>query len=847
MSFNDFLNEKRKVTLKRRYTENHPALEAGVTAKVRNKMIEAVADGKLTQEEFKSILSELSADTGRWMRRNAKYFNVSEDGITLSKFGKRVLNSVVINENEELITESTRAHVGIIDKNGKIHSTYIHSDGYLDGVGDILKKHYKDTNKIKKLIDLGKYGISYLAPEIEGGQGHSFNSPIRNQTVFYGRDRGQKKHKYDTRGDMKDLEDYLSDASFSAEYIYLWDEKTKKWMYAVVKTDIDRENGLQLLEKTNKPNMKNINEAKKVSPYELKQVLSIIQKFNKQKKDPKKMNSIFWPDLIDDISYNLDIDIDEDDYDFVIAFLNDYYDEKSGELEVDKHDIQSIADQMRMANESTKSNRNNIVFESFSDFVANLNENQQINEWGSSDTSIMNKEIHKQAGSPKTMPSPFDTKLRNAAEDAVDFYWSDWEEYQNDRDGLIDNAVRSYLNQYFKEEFRLLQRMFEGSEINEYWNDNLIIKDVHDTLGKPKRMPSSSELRDAVEEVLYQHAEDGDYEAGDADIESTVSKYLEKYFESVDVNEAFKSAKLQQLLRPNERSIKDLAPAFYDMSKIALDKVEDADLIDGISPREAHALDKSSKGKYVIFYIVDQEKENPYAPQDAYHKTIKPGIIAIVKGSKFQGIEWAKNYGIKSGGRRTLRTTDGDGVGVGKKYKGWDGTGLYNAKRISDVADRAIMIDIDVLKDKYSTTGKIAAREAAKKGAIAFKNDKDFRDENMKRYKEILANKAAALPLDKMVKDAIDMLTDQIKLGLEDAQVSKYGEAIIGMDPRGRTVSLRDASNHMSNILSDYADYVKYSIEKHSSVSNYYEEQMKRSAMKVKERINKIPTMDYVW
>jgi hypothetical protein len=84
-----------------------------------------------------------------------------------------------------------------------------------------------------------------------------------------------------------------------------------------------------------------------------------------------------------------------------------------------------------------------------------------VNEWGSSDQSIMNKAIHKDAGSPKTMPSPFDSKLRAAAEDAVDFYWDDWEEYETDRDGLIDNAVRGYLRQYFRKDWDLMVRMFE--------------------------------------------------------------------------------------------------------------------------------------------------------------------------------------------------------------------------------------------------------------------------------------------------------------------------------------------------------------------------------------------------
>lgn len=85
-------------------------------------------------------------------------------------------------------------------------------------------------------------------------------------------------------------------------------------------------------------------------------------------------------------------------------------------------------------------------------------------DWGSSDQNIFLDAIHKDAGKPKKMPSPFDNKLRAAAEDAVDFYWDDWEEYQTDRDGLIDDAVRSYLRRYFKKDFEMMQRMFEPME-----------------------------------------------------------------------------------------------------------------------------------------------------------------------------------------------------------------------------------------------------------------------------------------------------------------------------------------------------------------------------------------------
>lgn len=88
-------------------------------------------------------------------------------------------------------------------------------------------------------------------------------------------------------------------------------------------------------------------------------------------------------------------------------------------------------------------------------------EADELNEWGSSDQSIMNDYIHRDLGEPEEMPSPFSRELESAVESAVDFYWDDWEEYETDRQGLIDNAKRMYLRSYFPKKFNALVRMFE--------------------------------------------------------------------------------------------------------------------------------------------------------------------------------------------------------------------------------------------------------------------------------------------------------------------------------------------------------------------------------------------------
>ena len=89
----NFITEKR-VTVKRRYTEKHPAKNVSTAARVRNAILDAVADGHLTEDEVNTILAEIQAHK-RWLKRNLGLFNISEDesGIkrySLSPYGHRI-------------------------------------------------------------------------------------------------------------------------------------------------------------------------------------------------------------------------------------------------------------------------------------------------------------------------------------------------------------------------------------------------------------------------------------------------------------------------------------------------------------------------------------------------------------------------------------------------------------------------------------------------------------------------------------------------------------------------------------------------------------------------------------
>ena len=117
---------------------------------------------------------------------------------------------------ESIINEGTRSQVGVIGRNGKIVSAYVHYDGYPSNMKPGLKHHMKSDKDVLKLIKMG------------GARG-----------IFDDKEIEYYKNGKPTKGDMKDFGKYVDDADRSggAEYVYLYNMKDKKWYFADVYGD----------------------------------------------------------------------------------------------------------------------------------------------------------------------------------------------------------------------------------------------------------------------------------------------------------------------------------------------------------------------------------------------------------------------------------------------------------------------------------------------------------------------------------------------------------------------------------------------------------------------------------
>ena len=323
----------------------------------------------------------------------------------------------------------------------------------------------------------------------------------------------------------------------------------------------------------------------------------------------------------------------------------------------------------------------------------------------------------------------------------------------------------------------------------------------------------------------------------------------ESYFNADLILEAFNSSILQDLTQNKKGG---LGKEFYDtLSKIgvASSEITNFDILT-IEPQDAEKYTKANPNA-VLIYFSREEKENPFSSDYWYKKIEGNTVLAVVKGKLYMGLDYDR--WASKGGKAQYKLVAGGGgksLGMSDKSNSKYGSGLNTLKKMAEVTDVVYVIDLNTIP---SSVALRAERSESKKGAAAFIDDKQFKFENMARYESILRDRAANDDIDKIVKEAIDKLTDQIKAGLVSGKKGSYGDLLIGEDPKGRPVKMADATRLMERILSTYGTYAQYtdsaktSKERHGYEDSYYERESKSKAKEIKDNANKIDTLNYAW
>jgi len=864
-TFEDFLSEGKKLQIKRKYTENHPAQTVGKTASVRNAVLQAIADGVVTREEFNKILSELSTSANQWASRNRKYFNVSEDGVKLSKWGRRILAELdetpkATEVNEKIkVTKDKFPYIEFKDGGKKYEVEF--------DQGDIIDDH-DNEGKDWYYVGVDQFGDEW---EID---------------VYTDSRDEPEDWFYDTIKRVD--ESKVNEAKIRVHSWFGQRKEFKEWLkkHKVEIESAEGEDGKDTIELVLTGKTK-----------DLKKILKSDHKFGW---DDKQM----WA-YIEESKVN-----EAKAWDELNNRAEDIYGE-FGFATLDPNDMSRHID-MKKADKLAKKMFGEFGFTSLSeeDMEKLINSNPKLVKESVVTEAKFVKEFDKAVLDAETEKDVL--KVYPKAE----FYVGKSSHFFGELEPNL--FFKAYYAKYYKEDYgKKIKGDFKittiysekGSRyVNLYVHESAVVEkddvathldNLEDVVGKARDFfaigkeldksgykkkyfysdtmaPSYTIEVDGFRFAIInkRYVDKGDREVGDIAIgllenmdtnmknEITLFESFADFVGANFLNEAINSAILRSVLsngregKQGKKNLSQLAKGFYGLSKVALDKIEDEDFI--VSNDVSKVFKNYGGSSHVLFFISDNEKENPYYDHDNGswndYKVVPGGgiVLAAMSGDRqFYVNEWSR----WSGGRTwSKEKKGGEGqIGINHKYRGWGASGLSNGKRVAEMSDRVIVINLELIRQKYSTDQLRNARAEAKAGATAFKSDKEFKDGNMARYHKILADKAASLPLDKMVQDAIDVLAKQISDGLAKGEKTQYQEIKIGESPKGREVKARDASQHMSNILDDYARYVDYirqaeeSEARYGERESYYERESKNYAKRVKEKIAKIEKFDYAW
>ena len=832
-----------KIVLKRRYTENHPEKNVRKGANIRNTIIEALRDKKLTLSEFNEIVAQHSKSPSKWSQRNKRFFTIKEDNVTLSRYGNKIAKTIQpVNEknhdkksvlkalgknDDAMILYRGQEYIIYNPDNGNDENTEMWGDKTvfaLDQDGDEIEVAYKDIERIdaSHQINLDEAREKPFRKVKAGDVGQDYNG--EDVTIVAVGKLG-KLMKYDDTGMAEDglSQGYLdkNDDAVAVEspeggyalFTYgddgvvvneakapkSWDSQfTMKAIEAYKNGEFDLEDDKSIAEWD-----KEYNGGRTPKPaFNTKEVVSYAVKTGKKPNGDKMDESVNESsDLLDRVT-----DID----DTLMNTRNrkaardweEYTEDLFGEHEADSW-------------EDIPEDEYGTAFDVGQDIMNKYNVKESVVNERAKATQML-KDVAKGFASEVE-----GIKLsKEMAQAYLD--WLSQSAYGKKYDGLPFEMI-------FKASFN--------------WGIDRYTKHL-----KKEYKELKQQAKEMKESTIY------------TDFSNFVN---ESYMAEEEVNEALKSSKLRNLLSM-KKSPKDLMKAIYGATKIALDRVEDHQVVD-VDPKQGPKQDG------YVFYYTTQEKENPHAPDDYYNAKFPANtLLALAKG---KSVFYVKNTWHSRGKNTYSLTTDPKGgytrsssatnIGPNKSYSGYDASGLGSLARVISIADAAFVVNPDALEDTRDLQLK---RSQAKEGAIAFKDPKEFKNANLERYKEILTKRSESLDVDKEIMKAIGEVADIMKDGIKNKKKNRYGEVIMGTGKDGRDFKINDLTNFTNNLMNDYerwsghmadVERAKEAMKKGDDSGSrrgddqwevkYYTKQALEYSKNIKDRLRKLKNKNLAW
>lgn len=116
---------------------------------------------------------------------------------------------------------ATRSNIAQLLPDGRVKVIYCHFDGYPEGVGAMLEKHYNTPDRVNDLMELGD--LVTLDQRLYPTGVHSDGAREPRVTVAFGRDRGDPNSQARTHTDCAAWQAAMGS---DIEYCYLWLPRT---------------------------------------------------------------------------------------------------------------------------------------------------------------------------------------------------------------------------------------------------------------------------------------------------------------------------------------------------------------------------------------------------------------------------------------------------------------------------------------------------------------------------------------------------------------------------------------------------------------------------------------------